>query len=229
MKKLKNLEPLKLNKLKIIFFTTCIVLFCAFVALLLFNDKIVESMILTTTTICLAALGITRLLVVIKADKKQIKVIANILEALVNITIAIVILLIIPNPDASALIVGLYCYLISVALFGRGIVFLIEGVYCNEEKNVFNFILHIALIVSATVFIAREMTLVEITNIIIALVTLVGIFCIVELFLSIRKYRRLSKEKKQSDLKESIKKEVQEEILKEQEQEVEESNEEIEE
>lgn len=212
IKKLKELDAIKLNRLKLVFFSIIVALLGAFIGLVLFSNDLVESVILSTTTFALFALGIFRLVTIIKGDKKQLKVMVNILESIVNITIAVVILLIIPNPDNSTLIVGLYCYLISAVLFGRGIVFLIEGMYCDDKKSVIKFIIHILLIVCATVFIAREMTLTDLTYIMVVLASLGVLFCVFEIFFSFKKYRRALKDKAREELKDEIKEEVKKEM-----------------
>lgn len=212
MKKLKNLDQLKLNKYKFIGFSVIAVLLITFVCLVLFNEEIVEGLILSATTASLFVLGITRLIAVFKSDKKQLKVLVNLIESIANVTIAIVILLIIPNPDASLLLVGLYCYLISAVLFGRGIVFFIEGMYCDEKKSFIKFIIHILLIVCATFFVARKMSLSDLTYVMAAIASLALIYSIVEVILSFKKYRVAKKEKDKNDLKETLKDEIRKEL-----------------
>lgn len=194
MKKINEMEIGKLNKYKMIFMGFASILLIIFSVLVIFNKSLVENLILYTTALALFVVGIMRLIVVFKSKGLKLKVLINLIETITLITIGVVIIIIAINPERTTLLTSIYCYLLSGALFGRGLVFLIEGLYCGDEKEVPKFIVHLAYIVCATIFVAREMTLEDLKIIILLISIAAACFTIFETFRSFKKYRKYKNE-----------------------------------
>ncbi len=214
MKKFKDMDPVKLNLLKMITYSTISVLLIIFAVVILFFDSVVVNLILYTTCFSLFILGITRILTIFKGkgDSLKLKALINLIEALVNIIIAVAIIVIIPNPDASTLLVGVYCYLLSAVLFGRGLVFFIEGMYCDEDKKLRNFIIHFIFVVISTVFVAKDLTLDQLILIIFIISISLAAFGIFEVFLSFRRYKKACMNVREEEIREEAKSEVRQEM-----------------
>lgn len=214
MKKTKEVDPIKAQKIKIGVFSTIGILLIIFALIILFVDSIAVNLILYTTCIGLFLLGIARFVTMFKNIGVKLKIYVNLIEAIINVAIGIIILLIIPNPELSGVLVGVYCYLLSAVLFGRGLVFLIEGMYCAEKKTVIHFIIHLALIVTATVFIAHDLTLTQLRFVMFVIALLITAICAFEVLRSIKRYRKEVDIKHDNDIREEAKSEARQEMKK---------------
>lgn len=194
MDKIKNINLNKLYKIKFTFFTLISILLLTLEIFLIIDGELVQNIILYTTMISLFGLVLYRLVIIILNRDEKIKVITNAIETIINLVAGIALVYIAVSPNTTELLTSLYCYLISLCLFTRGIVFLIEGLYCDEEKIIALFLIHLGFIICATVFVAREMNLNDLKLVIQTIIIFVLVYTIYEVIKYIKLLRKSKKE-----------------------------------
>ncbi len=206
MAKEKKVEP----KYRFIFLGFACVLLAVFSAVIGFNKELAQTIILYTTAGILFVFGLIRFVPLMKHLDDKRRLILNAIEIFSNILIGLFMIFISIKTNGNDFWMNMYCYLLSLVLFSRGTIFIVEGMYCEGEKEVLKFIVHLIFIVLATIIIAKDLDITNLRYLIIAIALLAGLYCGVDSYRSYNNRRKLYANKEKEETKEKTKKDKKE-------------------
>ncbi len=208
MAKKEQKEMKGIGKYRFIYMGLAAVLLVVFGLITALNKAFAELIILYTTAGILIVFGVVRFIPLMKYLHDKRRLIMNAIEIFANIVIGII-MIYIAMQEGEGWLLNLYCYLLSLVLFARGVIFMVEGIYCEGEKEVIKFIVHLAFIVCATVVVTLNLDLTNLRWLLVAVAALIGGYCVVDSYKSFNRYRRLyvnvEKEREYEERKENTK------------------------
>ncbi len=215
MKKEKKVkEEKQISKYRFIYLGIAAALLFVFSLVITFNKDLAESIILYASAIIILLFGLIRFVPLMKYLTDKRRLVINAIEIFANLLISAVMFYIAINAVEKPQLVVLYRYLLALALFSRGTIFLTEGLYCEGEKEPAKFIAHLSFIVAATTVIAKDFDLTNLRWLIVGLALLLGTYCSVDSFKSYNNTRKMyGKKEKKAKKEDSVADEVTEETI----------------
>ncbi len=198
------MEKKGIGKYRFVFLGLSAAFLIVFGIVIAFNKSLAEQIILYVTGGVILIFGVIRFVPLMShlSDKKR--VIMNAIEIFSNILIAIGLIVIAVKIEEHANLLFLYKYLLAAVLMARGIIFMVEGLYCDGEKEVSKFIVHLVFIICATTLVTlKDFDMVSLRYLMIGIAFLGGAYCTVDGYISFNRYRKLYVNKEKNDFKET--------------------------
>lgn len=187
----KEKEVKQVSKYRFVFIGLAAALLFVFGLIIGLNKQLAESIILYATAIILFLFALIRFVPLMKHLSDKRRLIMNAIEIFSNLLIGLVMVYIAMNAEVKPGLITLYRYLLAVVLFARGTIFLIEGLYCEGEKEAMKFVVHLGFIVCSTIVIAKEFDLTNLRWLIVAISLLLGSYCTVDSYISFNRTRKM--------------------------------------
>lgn len=207
MAKNKDEELKGISKYRFIFVGFAAVFLIVFGVVMTINRELADTLIYYLTGGSILIFAIVRFVPLMKYLHEKRRLIMNALEIFANILISVGILYMAYTYSAEGTNTEIYDLIykiiLGIVLAARGVIFMIEGTYCDGEKETVKFGVHIVFIFVSGAVLMPGFEITNIRFLLIAIAFLAGSYCGIDTYRSYNRYRRLSvnkvKEKEYND------------------------------